>query len=65
MTVLANTEEDACLAAGLVTQTRRFGRGLGDRSRMALAMCLGVPALTTDGEWRRIEAPGLEVRLVR
>lgn len=57
--------EDAYLAASLIAQTRRFGRGLGDRSCMALAIRLGVPALTTDREWRKIEATGLEVRLIR
>lgn len=57
--------DDAYLAAGLVTLTRRFGRGLGDRSCMALAMRLGVPALTTDREWRKIDVPGLEIRLIR
>lgn len=63
--ILAHEAEDAYMAASLISHTKKFGRGLGDRSCMALAIRLGVPALTTDREWTGIEAPGLEVRLIR
>jgi ribonuclease VapC len=46
--VRAHDAEAAYAAAGLHAQTREFGRGLGDRSGLALAMQLGVPALTAD-----------------
>jgi PIN domain nuclease of toxin-antitoxin system len=32
---------------------------------MALAIKLGLPAITTDRAWARIEVPGLEVILAR
>lgn len=63
--IRAHGREDAFAAAGLVEATRRYGRGLGDRSCMALAIGLGVPALTTDREWKDIQFPGLEVILAR
>ena len=57
--------EDAYLAAWLAPATRRFGKGLGDRSCMALAIKLGVPAITTDRLWAQLDIPGLEVILAR
>lgn len=55
----------AYAAAALHAQTRKFGRGLGDRSCMALAMTLGVPALTADREWSKIKIRGLRIEQVR
>jgi len=63
--VRPHEREDAYFAASLIPHTKRFGRGLGDRSCMALAIRLGVPALTTDREWIKVEVPGLEVELIR
>ena len=63
--ILMHDAEDALLAASLAPVTKKFGRGLGDRSCMALAIKLGVPALTTDRAWKQIELPGLEVILAR
>lgn len=63
--ILSHDAEDAYQAAMLAEATRQFGRGLGDRSCMALAIKLGVPAITTDRAWARIEVPGLEVILAR
>jgi ribonuclease VapC len=57
--------EDAYLAASLTTSTKRLGRGPGDRSCMALAVGLGVPALTTDRDWAKLDIPGLTVQLIR
>jgi PIN domain nuclease of toxin-antitoxin system len=57
--------DDAFLAAALASATRKFGSGLGDRSCMALAIRLGVPALTTDRAWTKLDVPGLDVVLVR
>lgn len=58
-------EADALAAAELIHATRIFGSGLGDRSCMALAISLGVSALTTDREWKKVNIPGLTVHLIR
>lgn len=63
--VLPHDREDALLAASLAPLTKKFGSGIGDRSCMALAIRLGVPAITTDRNWTRLEIPGLEVLLAR
>ena len=63
--IRSHDAEDALLAASLAPATREFGRGLGDRSCMALAIRLGVPAITTDRMWARLDIPGLEVILAR
>lgn len=57
--------EDAYAAAALEGVTRTLGRGLGDRTCMALAISEGLPAITTDQEWGQLSAPGLVVILVR
>ena len=63
--VRPHAAEDAFDAAQLVKATRQHGRGLGDRSCMALAIRLGVPALTTDRAWAKLDIPGLSVLLAR
>lgn len=60
-----HTSEDAYAAAGLYDATKAHGRGLGDRTCMALAIAEGLPALTTDQEWAKISIPGLVVTLAR
>lgn len=65
MTIMPHGIDDAFEAAALAPSTRKFGSGLGDRSCMALAIRLGVPALTTDRAWAKIDIPGLDVVLVR
>jgi ribonuclease VapC len=57
--------EAAYAAAGLHAQTKEFGRGLGDRSCLALAIGLGVPALTADGEWKKVKVKGLKLEHIR
>lgn len=61
----AHDVEAAYAAAGLHVQTKEFGRGLGDRSCLALAMQLGVPALTADREWKKVKVKGLKVEQIR
>ena len=63
---------DAAAAYGagmLVTATKRYGRGLGDRTCMALGIALDLPVLTADREWRRIAedevVEGLVLEFVR
>jgi ribonuclease VapC len=63
--VRSHDVEAAYVAAGLHTQTKEFGRGLGDRSCLALAMQLGVPALTADREWKKVKVKGLKVEHIR
>jgi len=63
--VRSHDVEAAYSAAGLHTQTKEFGRGLGDRSCLALAMQLGVPALTADREWQKVKVKGLKVEHIR
>jgi PIN domain nuclease of toxin-antitoxin system len=63
--VRAHDVEAAYMAAGLHAQTKEFGRGLGDRSCLALAMQLGVPALTADREWKKVKVKGLKVEHIR
>ena len=63
--ILPHYAEDAMLAASIASATRKFGRGFGDRSCMALAIRLGVPAITTDRTWAEINVSGLEVILAR
>ena len=63
--VRAHDVEAAYAAAGLHAQTREFGRGLGDRSCLALAVQLGVPALTADREWKKVKVKGLKVEHIR
>ena len=46
--------------------TRSAGLSLGDRACLALARHLGVPALTTDRSWERLQdAVGVRVQVLR
>ena len=63
--VMSHGEGDAMGSARLASATKRFGRGLGDRSCMALAIRLGVPALTTDRAWAKLDVAGLQVIVAR
>jgi len=65
LVVRAHDEEAAFTAAGLHVQTKELGRGLGNRSCLALAMQLGVPALTADREWKKVKVKGLKVEHIR
>ncbi|MBY0307052.1 MAG: type II toxin-antitoxin system VapC family toxin [Sphingomonas sp.] len=58
-------EDDAYAGASLHAQTRTYGRGLGDRTCLALALKLGVPALTTDREWKKVKVAGLKIIALR
>ena len=61
----AHDVEAAYAAAALHAQTKEFGRGLGDRSCLALALQLGVPALTADREWKKVKVKNLKVEHIR
>ncbi len=57
--------DDAIAAAKLYPATKAFGSGLGDRTCMALAIVEGLPVLTADREWAKIEIQGLRLLLAR
>lgn len=60
--------EDAAVAAGLWHSCRAAGLSLGDRACLALAIRLGLPAVTADAAWSRVEAdlePAVSISLVR
>jgi ribonuclease VapC len=63
--VRSHDVDAAYAAASLHAQTREFGRGLGDRSCLALALQLGVPALTADREWKKVKIKNLKVEHIR
>lgn len=63
--VRAHDAEAAYRSADLYAQTKQYGRGLGDRSCMALGLQLGLLVLTTDREWRQVEVDGLVLEHVR
>ncbi len=63
--VRSHGEQDAVAAAGLYPATRQYGNGIGDRSCMALAIAEGLPAITADHAWSKIDLPGLTVQLIR
>lgn len=59
-------DEAAAHAAGmLATRTRQYGRGLGDRSCMALGISLGATVLTADREWKKVKIDGLKLEHIR
>ena len=63
--VRAHDNEAAYAAAALHVQAKQFGRGFGDRSCMALALQLGLPAITADREWRKVKVKGLKIEQIR
>ena len=58
------TAGDAEIAAALWTLTRAAGLSFGDRSCLALASRLGVPVLTTDRAWAKVDV-GVPIELIR
>ena len=58
------TADDAEQAANLWPATRRIGLSLGDRACLALALRLGLPALTADRSWLALDLD-LEIHLIR
>ncbi len=60
------TEEDAVQIGLLRAPTRAAGLSLGDRSCLALAARLALPAITVDRGWAKVaDAVGVEVRVLR
>lgn len=63
--VRTHDAEAAFAAAALHERTSQYSRGLGDRSCLALAIQLGVPAITADREWKKVKLKELKVELIR
>ncbi len=58
-------DADLAMASTMLRQgTRRFGLSLGDRACIATARALGVPAMTSDGQWAKLDL-GIEIELIR
>lgn len=62
--VVPFTAVQAERAAEIKPATRKAGLSLADRACLALALELGVPALTADRAWRKVNV-GVDVRLIR
>jgi PIN domain nuclease of toxin-antitoxin system len=58
------TVEQAFVAGRMEPSTRPLGLSLGDRACLALALHLGVPALSGDRRWEKL-AVGVDVSLFR
>lgn len=59
-------EELAFTAGLLLPATRQAGLSFGDRACLALALRLGVRALTADRPWQSVaDAVGVEIDLIR
>ena len=63
--VSPHTADAAYAAAELYESTKEHGRGLGDKTCMALAIAEGLPALTTDQAWAKLTVPGLTMTMAR
>lgn len=64
LTIPPFTRRLAALAGLLAKRTRHRGLSLGDRACLALAIELGLPAVTADRAWSDLDV-GVEIRLIR
>jgi len=55
--------ESAYVSGLLRLTTKRLGLSFGDRTCLALAQRLGVPAFTADRTWKKMKI-GVEIRLI-
>ena len=53
--ILAFTPEEAEMAACVWQKTRPYGLSLGDRACLSLGLRLGLPILTTDRAWLKVQ----------
>jgi ribonuclease VapC len=54
----------ARVAGLIVDKTRAFGLSLADRACLGLALELGLPTVTADRAWRKVDI-GVEIMLIR
>lgn len=64
LTVVPFDRNQARRAAELVPSTQSAGLSLGDRACLALAIELGLPAMTADRVWATLELD-VEIQLIR
>lgn len=57
--------ETALLSGLYRSPTRPFGLGLGDRACLATGRRLGLPVLTADRAWTRLNLQGVTIRCIR
>jgi PIN domain nuclease of toxin-antitoxin system len=62
MVVFDSTQ--AAVVAALAPRSRPLGLSLGDRACLALAISRGIPAMTADATWKRMEW-GTEIQVIR
>ncbi len=62
--IYAVDQELAQVIAELLPSTQSAGLSLGDRACLSLALKLGLPALTADQVWSKINV-GISIRLIR
>jgi PIN domain nuclease of toxin-antitoxin system len=62
--IRAHDTTAAYAAAALHARTSDNGRGLRDRSCLALALHLGIPVLTTDHDLKKLKVKGLKIEVV-
>ena len=55
---------DVKVVAGLIAETRPAGLSLGDCACLALAKARGIPAVTADRAWAKLDV-GVEIELIR
>ena len=64
LTLVGFEPGDAYAAGDLRQDTRRFGLSFGDRACIALARRLGLPVLTADRAWAKLDL-GVTIELIR
>jgi PIN domain nuclease of toxin-antitoxin system len=62
--VIAFEEAQAYHCGRLITSTRKLGLSFGDRACLSLAKILGLPAMTADKTWLRLNV-GVSVKVIR
>lgn len=65
MTFVDFGSDEADVAAQMWPVAAPLGMGIADRACLATAVVLGVPALTADRLWKRVEWDGLTVEVIR
>jgi len=64
LNIVSFDEDMAYSTAAMLSATRSKGLSLGDRACLALAKGRGLPALTADRLWAKLEV-GVEILLIR
>lgn len=62
--IIAFDEDLAYESAALRRQTRTHGLSLGDRACLALAQREGLPVMTADRSWSKLDI-GIDIKLIR